>query len=137
MVANVLRAEKHSPREGLEKDPWLNQTRDWFQSKPAERLDLATDFVQLRNAIRIEVQLPETIEILGTRVSAMSWSKRVPDCLPDVVFEFRVGRVWDWLAGPVAHRDVGNSIAAGAIFAIAKTGMVGVKINDPHINVVR
>jgi hypothetical protein len=67
----------------------------------------------------------------------MSRPERVPYRLPDAVFERRVRRVWDWLAGAITHGDVGDSIAAGAVFGIAKAGMFRVQLDDPYLNVIR
>src|ERR1051326_5812771 len=89
MVTNVLRREKHAARERFEKNAWLDQAGDGFEAEPAERLDLATDFVQLRNAISVEVQLLDTREILGTGVLAMRWSEGLPNRSPNVRSEER------------------------------------------------
>src|ERR1044072_266891 len=110
---------------------------DGFEPEPAERLDLATDFVQLRNAIRVEVQLLDTREILGTGVLAMRWSEGLPNRSPNVVLLFGVRRLRNRLPGTVVGGYLRDGVAARAIFGIAKTWMIRNEMNDPHFDVIR
>jgi hypothetical protein len=66
----------------------------------------------------------------------MSRPKRVPNSLPNVVLEFGVRRVRNRLARPVIRGNLRDRVAAGAVFGVAKTGVIGLEVNDPHFNVV-
>jgi hypothetical protein len=67
----------------------------------------------------------------------MSGPQRRPNRLPNAVFELRVWRARDRLAGAVRGRDLGDRVAAGAIFGVSKAGMIGIEVNDPHFDVVQ
>jgi len=136
MVTDVLRAQKHAVRQRLEKYARLDQPRDGFQSKPADCLNLFTNFTQLRNAIAVEVETFETLQILGARMLAMGRTERFPDRLPNAVLEFRVRRIRYRIARAVLRGDLRDRIAPRAILAIAKSGMVWIEVHKPHLDVV-
>jgi hypothetical protein len=53
------------------------------------------------------------------------------------MFLFGVGRVGNRLAGTITHRDVGDGVAARAVFRIAKAGMVGIEVDDSDVDVIQ
>src|ERR1043165_2703793 len=141
MVTDVLRGDKNSAREGLEKNAWLNQARHGFEAETADRFHLAAYFIQLRNAIVVKIQSLEAVEILGTSVRSVRRSKRFPNRLPNTVFDIGIRRGWNWRTRLIAHRNLGNGIAAGTIFVVSESRMVGIKLQqriaiETHVDVV-
>src|SRR5688572_6078225 len=136
MVTDVLRTQKHTVSKGLEKYAWLDQPGDRLQSKAADGFHFLTDFTQLRNPIAIEIQALKTSEILGARVFAMGRAERFPDRLPNAVLQFRVWRIWNWIAWPVVRRDLRDGIAPRSIRGIAKTWVVWIKLYKTDLDVI-
>ena len=78
-MTNVLRRKKNSAGQRLEKDTWLNQSRNRLEPKTADRFHFLADFIELRNAIGIKVETIEAVEIFGAGMLAVRGSKRLPD----------------------------------------------------------
>src|SRR5258705_12253127 len=130
MVANILGAKKHTIGQRLEKHTGLNQTGDWFQAKSADSVHLLANFTELRNALLVERQALQTMQIFGTRMLLLSRKESLPNGLPDSMFVGCVRSRRNGFTRLVAHGDLSNSITTRAILRIPKAGMVRVKLNN-------
>src|ERR1044072_3969620 len=124
MVPNVLRGKKNSASERLEKHTWLDASRDRLKPEAADRLHLAAHFVQLRNAMGVESETIETVEILLAGVLAMRRSKYLQDSLPNLVFKVGIRGGRNGRTRLIAHCNLSDCIAAGTILRVSKSRMV-------------
>ena len=128
-MTNVLRGKKNSAGQRLEENTRFNQTRNRLQPETTDRFNLLTHLVQLRNAIGVEVEALETLQIFGTRVLAVRRAECFPDRSPNTVLALGVGSHRYWRAGPVSRGNLCDGVAACAIVRIAKSGMVRIELH--------
>ena len=122
MVANVLRAEKDTVGEIFEKHTRLDQSGHGLEPKTADGPDLLIHFAQLRDSIRIEIQLRQAFAVFGARVRLVRRLQRAPDSRPNLMLLWCVGSIRNGIAGVILESDLRDLIAAAAIFGIAKAG---------------
>src|SRR5688500_7800743 len=120
MVADVLGGRKHAVCQRLKKHARLDESGDRLESETTDRFHLPADFSQLRNPLRVEGELNETVEILTAGVLAMGRPERLPDRLPNTVFELGVGRIRYRVAGLVIRGDLRDRVTSRAILSVSK-----------------
>src|SRR6266576_7017972 len=106
MMPNILRAKKDAVGKIFQKDPRLDQTGNWLQTKAADRQNLLIDFAQLRNASGRKVQLLQTLEVFRARMLPVRRLQRSPDREPDLMLLIRIRSIRNGIAGVIVHRDL-------------------------------
>src|SRR5262252_8514232 len=130
MVPDVLGTKKHTVRQRLQKYSRCDEAGYRFQTKTTDSLHPRAYFAQLRNAIRSKCQPLQGAEILSAGMLLVGRLQRRPDSLPDTIFGLGVRGIGYRLSRFIAQSQPRDLVSAFAIFPVAKTGMVGIELDD-------